>query len=124
MSYRIDISFGDVNKVKNECVDKSKLALFKLSDNYLSRLKQDGFMPFDYGTMQNTNTYLNPTTPNSSKYDIITDAVQARRLYYHPEYNFQKGHNSNAGGLWHEREIEYMGGEAALIRDFMSLLGD
>ncbi len=33
---------------------------------------------------------------------LTTDAPQARRLYYHPEYNFQTVNNPNAGGLWLE----------------------
>lgn len=28
-------------------------------------------------------------------------APQARRLYYHPEYNFQRGKNPNAGAAWY-----------------------
>ena len=32
----------------------------------------------------------------------IGDTPYARRLYYHPEYNFQKVNNENAQGLWAE----------------------
>ena len=31
---------------------------------------------------------------------LQTDGPQARRLYFHPEYNFQKVNNPNAGAGW------------------------
>ena len=54
-------------------------------------------MPFDTGHMQNDQTSVEKI---GDGYAIVTDAPQARRLYYHPEYNFQRGKNANAGGMW------------------------
>lgn len=54
-------------------------------------------MPFDTGNMQNNDTFVEPTEDGAV---LITGSLQARRLYYHPEYNFQQGKNANAGGLW------------------------
>ena len=78
-------------------------------------------MPFNYGNMQNGGTYTdksgNPGMSvkgneviNLSRGDnihvvLLNDAPQARRLYFHPEYNFQKGKNPNAGGKWLEPYI-------------------
>ena len=64
-------------------------------------------MPFDTGTMQNTDTFVD----ESRESDVIvasinTDAPQARRLYYHPEYNFQTVNNPNARGEWLEPWLE------------------
>lgn len=59
-------------------------------------------MPFDAGDMQNNQTFVEPTENGAV---LITDSPQARRLYYHPEYNFQQGKNSNAGALWLEPYI-------------------
>lgn len=33
---------------------------------------------------------------------IIFDTPYARRLYWHPEYNFRQDKNANAGGKWME----------------------
>ena len=30
----------------------------------------------------------------------MSDTPYARRLYFHPEYNFKRGNNANAGGKW------------------------
>lgn len=37
---------------------------------------------------------------NKGKLKITYDAPYARRLYYHPEYNFRTDKNRNAKGLW------------------------
>ena len=58
-------------------------------------------MPFDNGDMQNSDTYTDTVNQwDAIESRLITDAPQARRLYYHPEYNFQTVNNPNAGGLW------------------------
>jgi hypothetical protein len=32
----------------------------------------------------------------------VSTTPYARRLYFHPEYNFRKSNNANAGGKWFE----------------------
>jgi len=36
------------------------------------------------------------------KASIVYDTPYARRLYWHPEYNFRQDKNANAGGKWLE----------------------
>lgn len=55
-------------------------------------------MPFDTGALQNHNTFVAPVVDGKTR--IITQGPQARRLYFHPEYNFQTTKNPNAGGRW------------------------
>ena len=59
-------------------------------------------MPFDTGDMQNNQTFVESTDSGAV---LITGSPQARRLYYHPEYNFQRGKNKNAGAYWLEPYI-------------------
>ena len=59
-------------------------------------------MPFDTGDMQNNQTFVEKTETGAA---LITGSSQARRLYYHPEYNFQRGKNTNAGAFWLEPYI-------------------
>ena len=42
------------------------------------------------------------TKAENGHISIITEGPQARRLYFHPEYNFQKDENPNAKGHWFE----------------------
>ena len=59
--------------------------------------------PYDSGDMQNNSTFAETFRSDGKIVSLLTtDAPQARRLYYHPEYNFQTVNNPNAGGLWLE----------------------
>lgn len=64
-------------------------------------------MPYNVGTMQNDNTFTdNRDDGDTFTASIATDSPQARRLYFHPEYNFQKINNPNASGEWLEPYID------------------
>lgn len=72
-------------------------------------------IPFDYGTLQNS---MGTPTQTVREAEIVTtlaagggDAPYGRRLYFHPEYNFQTANNPNARGLWLEPWLT--GGEHA-----------
>lgn len=57
-------------------------------------------MPFDTGTMQNESMSIDTTHSNIGRVSITVDTPYARRLYYHPEYNFKTDKNPNAQGHW------------------------
>lgn len=58
-------------------------------------------MPFDNGDMQNNETFTAvENDAESVDAHLVTGSPQSRRLFYHPEYNFQKVNNPNAGGEW------------------------
>ncbi len=58
-------------------------------------------MPFDTGTMQNARTsVVQEVLPDAIHTALVTDTPYARRLYFHPEYNFQTANNANARGRW------------------------
>lgn len=59
-------------------------------------------MPFDSGYMQNDSTSINTDQLTRGRVSITTDTPYARKLYYHPEYNFQTVNNPNAKGMWWE----------------------
>lgn len=71
-------------------------------------------MPYDNGDMQNNNTWVEQTENGAV---LITGSIQARRLYYHPEYNFQQkeGANGSRGAYWLEPYIS--GSKKDFIRD-------
>lgn len=59
-------------------------------------------MPFEVGTMQNESTMIDNGKSSRGKVSISTDTPYARRLYFHPEYNFSKDENPNAQGRWYD----------------------
>lgn len=100
---------GKINHQGNEYVKKiMKEALVETADALKSDLQQSQTMPFDTGELQNRSTFVDESKKNSGVVTIVSDTPYARRMYFHPEYNFQKVHNKNAGGLWFE---SYINGE-------------
>lgn len=59
-------------------------------------------MPFDTGNLQNESTFLDKKESSQGHVAIVTSTPYARRLYYHPEYNFSHDENPNAKGKWYE----------------------
>lgn len=59
-------------------------------------------IPFDSGSMQNEQTSIDTSRARQGHFTISTNAPQARRLYFHPEYNFRQDNNPNAKGRWYD----------------------
>ena len=59
-------------------------------------------MPFDTGNMQNTGTFEDYSNSRRGKVKLNTATPYARRMYFHPEYNFQTKENAHARGNWYE----------------------
>lgn len=58
--------------------------------------------PFDTGNLQNESTFVDYSEVKQGKVTLVSSTPYARRLYYHPEYNFQTKENPNAKGRWYE----------------------
>jgi hypothetical protein len=59
-------------------------------------------MPRDSGHLQNDSTFVDYSQSKSGTVSLISQTPYARRLYFHPEYNFRKVENSDAQGKWLE----------------------
>lgn len=81
-------------------------ALEQTGQQVLNDLRDSQTMPFDTGNMQNDQTFVDDTHSSKGTVSIVTDVPQARRLYFHPEYNFQQGKNPNAGAGWFDPYVD------------------
>lgn len=54
------------------------------------------------GTLQNESTFVDYSEIKSGKATLVSSTPYARRLYFHPEYHFDKGENPHAKGKWLE----------------------
>ena len=81
-------------------------ALEMTGQQVLNDLRNAQTMPFDTGNMQNDQTFVDDSQSSKGVVSIVTDVPQGRRLYFHPEYNFQTGKNPNAGAGWFEPYID------------------
>ncbi len=82
-------------------IDKKAIeSLIMTADALKSDVQQSQTMPFDTGATQNRDTFVDDSNKNRGEVRVVTSNPYARRLYFHPEYNFKKDKNPNAGGLW------------------------
>ena len=93
---RIELNMSVLNMLDNAQLD----ALAMTADATLTELRDRQVMPFDTGNLQNDSTFVDDS--QKTTVSIVTTAPQARRLYFHPEYNFKRANNSRAGGKWFE----------------------
>jgi hypothetical protein len=58
------------------------------------------------GTLQNESTSIDASLSRYGHVTISSDTPYARRLYFHPEYKFNKNNNPHAGGRWFDPWID------------------
>ena len=63
-------------------------------------------MPFDTGHLEEDATFVDYSQSDRGKVTIVNATPYARRLYYHPEFHFQKDENPFAGGEWYKPWME------------------
>lgn len=89
---------GSIKRLDKEVVQSLELTAEELQTRVINSAR----MPFDTGTMQNEQMYVDGSMASQGQVSLVVNAPQARRLYFHPEYDFQTIKNSKAGGLWFE----------------------
>lgn len=77
-----------------------RMALEMTAEAVHTDMVQSQVMPFDTGNLQNTQTFVDYSDSAKGKVTIAFNTPYARRLYYHPEFNFKKAENPNAKGRW------------------------
>lgn len=88
-------------------LDKAKQqALEQTGDALLKQVKNTQVMPFDTGNLQNENTFEDCAQSWNGTVKIVSSTPYARRLYFHPEYNFSREENIAAGGKWFSPWLE------------------
>lgn len=84
----------------NQMTQAAVVALEKTAEALHTEVVQAQVVPFDTGNLQNESTFVDRSGSASGKVSIVSSTPYARRLYYHPEYHFQKYENPFAGGKW------------------------
>ena len=95
-----------LNEAKlKELTRQQYIILAQTADALLTDLRDSQTMPFDTGNLQNDSTFLDDSQKEQGRLSVVSATPYARRLYYHPEYNFRSTNNRNAGGKWFEPYI-------------------
>ena len=93
---RVELNYSVLNMLDNAQFE----ALAQTADATLTELRDRQTMPFDTGNLQNDSTFVDDS--QRDKVSIVSSTPYARRLYFHPEYNYRRGNNASAGGKWFE----------------------
>ena len=75
-------------------------ALVKTAEALHTEIVQAEIVPRDTGALQNEKFFVDDRKKASGKAELVFEGPYARRLYYHPEYNFQTYENYFAQGEW------------------------
>lgn len=77
-------------------------ALEQTGEALHTEVVQAQIMPRDTGVLQNESTFMDISESGSGRVTLVSSTPYARRMYYHPEYNFSTEENMFAGGQWYE----------------------
>lgn len=101
MNVKVKLSTANINIIEKAIARN----LIKTADAVKTDLQQSETMPFKTGQLQNRSTFVDDKEAASGKVYVVTDTPYARRLYFHPEYNFSRAENKDAGAEWFEPYI-------------------
>lgn len=86
----------------NELSQAAVRALEQTAELLHEEIQQAQVMPFDTGHLEEEATFVDHSESQNGKATLVSSTPYARRLYYHPEYNFKTKENPNAKGRWCE----------------------
>lgn len=76
-------------------------AIEMTAEAVLTDIRTSAVVPKNVGTLEGSG-FVDTTDIQQGVARIIFDTPYARRLYWHPEYNFRTDKNPNARGKWME----------------------
>ena len=91
----------NTRKIK-QLTDAQVKALEQTAEALHTEVVQAQVMPRDTGHLQNDSTFVDYSRSSKGTVSLVSQTPYARRLYFHPEYNFRKVENPNAQGKWLE----------------------
>lgn len=98
VSSSIKINAGMIKRI----TQAQMKALEKTAEALHTEVDQAQVIPRDTGTLQDKKTFVDYSDIQRGIARIISEGPYARRMYFHPEYNFQTEENPNAKGRWYE----------------------
>ena len=95
---KVKINKQNIKKIN----ETAKISLEQTAEALKTEVISSQVIPFDQGTLQNESTFLDKRESKNGKVSLVSSTPYARRMYFHPEYNFQTVNNKNAKGKWFE----------------------
>ena len=104
VSSRVRLNMSVLQALDDAAVE----ALEQTAEALHTEVVQAQVMPRDTGALQNESTFVDTSQSGQGKVSIVSSTPYARRLYYHPEYNFHQND-------W-EEEIKHRDGKTETIK--------
>lgn len=98
VSSKVKLNMAQINLLERAQV----VALEQTAEALHAEVTQAQVFPRDTGHLQDESTFIDYSQSNQGKVTIVSSTPYARRLYFHPEYDFQKTANPHAKGRWYE----------------------
>lgn len=96
-------SIVKMNTMRIKQLGKAQImALEQTAEALHTEVVQAQVFPFDTGNLQNESTFVDYSKTAKGIATLVSSTPYARRLYFHPEYNFSAAENPNAKGEWFE----------------------
>lgn len=95
---KVKINRTRVKQLSNACITALELTAQVLQDE----IREDEVIPMDTGLLRGESFFIDYTYSKYGKVLLVHSTPYARRLYFHPEYNFNKEFARNAKGKWFE----------------------
>ena len=99
MNVKVNIKLNNANI--NKLIEAHSRALEMTGEAVLSDIKTSQVVPKETGTLEDSG-FVDLSEIKEAIVRIVFDTPYARRLYWHPEYNFRHDKNPNAQGKWME----------------------
>ena len=82
---RVKLNIPQINRLERAQIT----ALEQTAEALHTEVVQAQVFPRDTGNLQNESTFIDYSQSNQGKVTIVSSTPYARRLYFHPEYDFQ-----------------------------------
>lgn len=103
MSVKVTIK---LDMAKINVLEKASKQVFEMTvEAVLSDIKTSAMVPKDTSMLEDSG-FVDDTRIQDMVASIVFDTPYARRLYWHPEYNFRHDKNINAQGKWMQTYID------------------
>ncbi|MBU3208691.1 hypothetical protein KPL28_03445 [Clostridium algidicarnis] len=103
MKIKVDVKLD--NAKLNQLVEAQKKAFEMTAEATLSDLRITAVIPKQNSTLEDS-AFVDTAGISWGACRIIFDTPYARRLYWHPEYDFRTDKNINAQGKWMQSYID------------------
>ena len=92
-----------MNQVRIKQLSESAVKALKLTMEAVHiDIGQSETVPMRTGALSGEQFFTDYENSRRGLVSLVNSTPYARRLYYHPEYNFNKAFHANAGAAWFE----------------------